>query len=160
MFYPYLWTFRNWFIAMYYGRSGQKICLLGTCNVFQLWGCSRNFNARTSWIGNLHIYNIQAVTLHPWLISDCTQIFPPPELPLSWYMMVYDTFICPATWIWIQFLNHAGMVSSMLWLKLFNHTGDSLQGVTISPEVRVTVRRTKSELWSPFPFFPWLLHLP
>lgn len=65
--------------------------------------------------------NIQAVTLHPWLISNRNQILPPRASPLMVYDGVWYTFICPATWRRIQSLNHAG-IPCMLWLKLLNHT--------------------------------------
>lgn len=85
--------------------------------------------------------SIQAATLHPCLVSNCSVI---PELPLSWHMTVSS--IHP----YAQLPGYGFNSSIMLVYSVCCDSNysinpwDSLQGVV--PEVRVTVRRTKAEL--------------
>lgn len=109
---------------MYHGRHRQRICISGICNVFQPWGCNHNSSAGTSWAGEPTLTpsgNTQTVPLHPQLISNHNQILPPRESSVVVRDGILYTFICPVTWIWIQFWNHSGILC-MLWLKIFNLT--------------------------------------
>lgn len=122
MFYTYLWLFQNWFIATD-NRSRRRISTSGTFNVFQSWGCSQNFDAATSWVGNLLNSFWEYTGSH---LTSTAGFSPPPDItfqsfPSHGIWRIQYMFTCPATWTWIQFQNSAGR-PCRLWLKLFNHT--------------------------------------
>lgn len=71
------------------------------CSAFQLWGQSHNFNAGTSWTGELHQHPLALHNQSPYIHSRflTTARYCLLELSLLTVYGIWYTFICPGTWI-------------------------------------------------------------